>query len=763
LSRPATRRQRRAPRAGRVGASVARSLPRREGPEKLSGRARYLDDLRVPGCLHGATLRSSIPRGRILGVEFDPSFPWDECVIATAQDIPGRNCVALIEEDQPLLARDEVRHAQEPILLVAHAQRHRAYEALRHIRVDYEPLPPVLTIDDALRREALVRAPDNVIKHIAIDKGDVDRALARADVVVEGEYCVPHQEQAYIENQGALAWFDGDGTLVAIGSLQCPYYVHKALVRAFDLPEQAVRVIQATTGGAFGGKEEYPSMIAAHAALLARKAGCPVKLVYDRAEDMAATTKRHPARVRHRTGVSRDGDLLAQDIEVLMDGGAYATLSAVVLSRGALHATGPYECPNVRVRATALATNTPPNGAFRGFGAPQTLFAAELHWERIAQVLGRDALSLRRRNLVRRGSVTATGQVLRESVGARDVLDAVVTRSGYAQKKRACARWNRDASRPSWRGVGVSVCHHGAGFTGSGETYLASRAALALDRDGGLHVRVASTEMGQGTITMFAQMAATALGVPPEWIVVDTPDTANVPNSGPTVASRTCMIVGGLVTRAAGRLRESLLGASPGALRSRAALRSAARRLCGKARALTFEEQYQTPADIRWDEKRYRGDAYPVYSYGACVAELEIDRRTLEVKVQRLSSAVEIGRAINPRLVEGQVMGGVTQALGYALLENAVYRDGAMQNPQLTNYIVPTSLDTPALDVAIVEKPYSRGPFGAKGVGELPMDIPAPAIAAAVHDATGLLISRLPILPERIHEAFLDDKAHGQR
>jgi CO/xanthine dehydrogenase Mo-binding subunit len=731
-----------------------RSAVRRpEGPDKVRGRARYVDDLPCPDGLHGATLRSTIPRGRIRAVRFDPAFPWGECVVATAADIPGQNCVALIEEDQPLLADGVVRHAMEPLLVVAHADRARAWEALRHVHVEYEPDEPVLTVEDALEGPVLVRPADNVIKRITIEKGDVDAGLAGADVVVEGEYRVPHQEQAYIENQGMVARFEEDGTLVVEGSLQCPYYVHKALVRAFALPEEKVRVVQATTGGGFGGKEEYPSMVAAHAALLARKAGRPVKIVYDRTEDMLATTKRHPARIRHRTGLTREGRLVAQDIDVLMDGGAYATLSAVVLSRGALHATGPYECPNVRVRARMVATNTPPNGAFRGFGAPQTLFAAELHWERIAAALKKDALRLRRLNLVQEGSETATGQVLSESVGARDVLEAVVRRARYPERKREYRRWNRSPRRPTWRGIGVSVCHHGAGFTGSGEAFLASRVAVDLARTGEVRVRAASTEIGQGTLAMFTALAARALGVPEEWVTIERADTGLVPNSGPTVASRTCMIVGGLVERAARRLRERILESEGRMPSTRAEMARAARRLCGDEPALRIEEQYRHPPEIRWDEETYRGDAYPVYGYGATVVDLEVDRTTFEVRVRRLTAAVDVGHAVDRRLVEGQVMGGVTQALGYALLENAVYRDGVMQNPQLTNYLIPTALDTPPLDVTIVEKPYSRGPLGAKGVGELPMDIPAPAVAAAVHDATGLLLTELPILPERILEA----------
>ena len=357
-----------------VNKVVGRNSRRREGPEKLCGVAKYVDDYAPPGCLFGATLRSTIACGRIRSVTLDPAFPWHEYVVATADDIPGANYVALIENDQPLLAKDRVRHLMEPILLVAHGVRAKAYAALAHVRVDYEEEAPLLDPEQS----------KTVFKTFHIERGAVEAALATADVVVEGEYRLPHQEQAYIETNGAAAWFEADGTLVTLGSLQCPHYVVKALKAAFGLPDEKVRVIQAVTGGGFGGKEEYPNVICAHAGLLARKAGRPVKIIYDRHEDMAATTKRHPALVRFRSGATRDGRLVGQDVEILMDGGAYVTLSPVVLSRGTLHATGPYDCPNVRIRSRVVATNTPPNGAFRGFGAPQTLFAAEMQMERLA-------------------------------------------------------------------------------------------------------------------------------------------------------------------------------------------------------------------------------------------------------------------------------------------------------------------------------------------------------------------------------------------
>ena len=723
--------------------SVGRSELRREGPEKLTGRARYLDDLDIPGCWHGVTVRSTRPHAKIKAVRLDPAFPWKECVVADARDIPGKNVVALIEPDQPLLADGITRHREEAVLLIAHPDRAKAYQAAKAVTIEYEDLPAVLDFEKS----------DQVFKKFLIEKGDVEKGFAEADVVVEGEYRTPAQEQAYIENNAIAAW-EEDGVLVVTGSLQCPYYVLKAMKELLNRPEDKIRVVQTVTGGGFGGKEEYPSMIAGHAAILSLKAKRPVKIVYDRHEDMAATTKRHPALVRHKTGLTKDGRLVAQDIEVVMDGGAYATLSAVVLSRGTLHASGCYECPNVRVRSRAVMTHTPPNGAFRGFGAPQTLFAAELHWERIADALKLDAVELRRRNLLRVGSTTSTGQKLLESVGAEECLEAVLKRSDWTRRRAEHDRWNARASNPTWRGLGVAVCHHGAGFTGSGEVYLASRAGVALTRKGELYVLAASTEIGQGTNTMFAQVASDALGVPSAWLKVETPDTHKVPNSGPTVASRTCMVVGGLVRRASLELKtafEKEYGRVP---RTPAELAKAAAVLCGKTPARRFEVEYEKPKDITWDDATYRGDAYGVYSYAAFAAEVEIDKTTFELRTRRVWTAQDIGKAVNPRLAEGQIVGGCTQALGWALLEEPVYKDGVMVNAQLTNYVIPTSLDTPPFDVTIVEKPYSRGPFGAKGVGELPMDVPGPAIAAAVKHATGRLISRLPITPERVAKAM---------
>ncbi|HLN93288.1 MAG TPA: molybdopterin cofactor-binding domain-containing protein, partial [Thermoanaerobaculia bacterium] len=538
-----------------------------------------------------------------------------------------------------------------------------------------------------------------------------------------------HQEQLYIEPNGVIAVPEGGGVTV-YGSLQCPYYVHRALKVLLGPPEDKVRVVQAETGGGFGGKEEYPSMIAGHAAILALKAGRPVKIMYDRVEDMVATTKRHPAVIRHRTGVTRDGRLTAIEIDVLMDGGAYMTLSPVVLSRGVIHATGPYRCDNVRVNGRVVMTNTPPNGAFRGFGAPQTQFAAEVHMERIADALGMDPVRLREVNAFRPGDTTATGQKLGSDCSAVNVLREAVRKSGFREKRRA---W-----RGTDRGIGLSLFFHGSGFTGGGEVKLASKASLELTATGA-RILVASTEIGQGTRTMHAQIVADALEIPYDSVEVEEADTARVPDSGPTVASRTCMVVGKILERCALEIRQKLGKMS-------------AREYLSKYGSLVVTKEYAGPDGLYWDDETYRGDAYGAFGWGCDVVEVERDPVTFEIRPTRVTTVQDIGKAIHPILAGGQIEGGTAQGLGYALLEEVAMRDGRMANAQLTNYIVPTTLDTPDIDVTILENPYEHGPYGAKGVGEMPIDGPAPAVVNALR-SLGLDVREIPATPERVMAA----------
>jgi CO/xanthine dehydrogenase Mo-binding subunit len=733
---------------------IGSSVVRREGRAKVTGQARYVDDMVLPGMLHGVTVRSPLPRGELLRIDYDPVIPWSEFTIVTARDVPGSNRVALIADDQPCLAEDHISHPEEPIVLLAHADKHMAELARRHITFQIASQPAVFTIDDALSAHEVIWGTDNVFKSYQVERGDVDAVWDGAHLVVEGDYETGAQEQLYIEPNGMVAVANPDEGVTVWGSLQCPYYVHRALMSLFALPAHRIRVVQMETGGGFGGKEEYPSVIAGHAALLAWKSGRPVKLLYDRAEDMVATTKRHPSRTRHRTAVAADGRLLAMDIDFVIDGGAYCTLSPVVLSRGTIHSAGPYNCPNVRLRGRAVATNAPPHGAFRGFGAPQSLFALERHMDRVAAALDLPPEEFRRRNFLRTGDTSAVGQVIRDPVDMNGLLDRALTLSNYHEKRAWFAADNAQSAIK--KGIGFAAFMHGAGFTGSGEVHLASIVQVEAAETGAVRILTSNTEIGQGTNTIFSQIAADALGLPLDAIQIVQPDTAVVPDSGPTVASRTCMVVGRLVELAAKSLVEILR--TDAGLPERydiAAFQQACaehlRRAGAPARAAA---RYSPPEGLEWDEQRYQGDAYGTYAWAVYVAEVSVDTATFEIRVDDFVAVQEVGKVINPVLAGGQIEGGIAQAIGWALSEDVTWREGRMVNAQMTNYIMPTSLDLPPIRVFFEERPYAHGPAGAKGIGELPMDGPAPAIVNAVAHATGADLRALPLTPERLFDAL---------
>lgn len=750
--------------------SVGKDIPRFDGADKVTGRALYVDDIAMPGMWYGAVVRSQVPHGRLKKIELDPSFDWTRVVTAGASDIPGKNCVSMIEDDLPLIATDVIRHIGEALLLVAAPTRELAEEARRRVRVEVEEWEPVLSVEDSKRAAIKIRGDDNVISRYSIDKGNTSKGFAEADRVIEGTYAVGHQEHMYIEPNGMIVYPREGGGFVVVGSMQCPYYISKSMSVLMGLPEASFAIRQATIGGAFGGKEDYPSVLAGYCAVLSRRCNRPVKIVYERAEDTEVTTKRHPAVVRHRTGVKSDGTLIAMEIDIEMDAGAYVTLTPVVLSRGILHSAGAYRCPNVSAKAVAYATNTSPNGAFRGFGAPQTIFPVEAHIERVAAELGISPLEMRRKNCLRIGDSTATGQVLKESVGGPACLEEAAKRSRFEQRRKEIAELNEGARVR--RGIGLSLFMHGAGFTGSGEARLKGKAGLRLDPDGRITVLTACTDMGQGAHTVLPQMAADHLGLDLSCVGIETPDTSLVPDSGPTVASRTTMIMGVVLGKCAVSLKEKLFAFAAersGFEKSQLSFSgdsvlSGGARLMGavelvqsylKERGpLTVIEHYELPPGIKWDEKNYKGDAYPTFAWGCDVAEVEVDMETFEVRVVKMWLAQEIGRAINPKMAAGQIEGGTLQSLGYALMERHVLSRGRFATNRFQNYIIPTTLDAPEMETVIVEDPFSFGPMGAKGLGELPMDGGAPAIANAVAHATGLFVGDLPITPERLYEAW---------
>jgi CO/xanthine dehydrogenase Mo-binding subunit len=731
------------------GRITTRGPLRREGPAKLTGLAKYADDLVFPGAWYGATIRSTEPHATLLALERDDAFDWSQAVVVTAEDIPGENVVSLIRDDQPILVPvgGEIRHQAEALCLVAAADRDTLRAAKRHLRVRTERLPAIF--------DPLVSTEE--FSHLEVRQGDPDAGFAEAELVIEGTYRVGHQEQLYIENQAMIAVPRPGGGVTVHGSCQCPYYIHRALKRALQLTDTEAVVIQAETGGGFGGKEEYPSMIALHAALLAGKVGKPVRMIYDRHEDLSATTKRHPAVIHHRTGVMRDGRLVAQEIDVVMDGGAYCTLTPVVLSRGVLHAGGPYRCPNVRIKGRAMATNTPPNGAFRGFGAPQTEFAAEMQVNRIAEALGISPLELRRLWAYREGDTTPTGQVLRESVAAVDVLEAAADAGDFARHSEQThrAREARQSSARVASGIGMAMGWHGAGFTGSGEVHIAGTASVELTDAGSVRVLTAQTEMGQGTKTIFPQLVAGELGLDPEAVETAPQDTSIVPDSGPTVASRTTMVVGGLLVKAARRLRSQVEAVTD------RPFADSYRDFALEHGGLRVDQQFEPYPNVQFDDETYTGDAYPAFGWACAVARVEVDLDTGEVTVRDVVSADDAGRIVHPVLAEGQVEGGTLQAIGYATIEEIKLVDGRYLNDRLATYLIPTALDAPGIRSILVEKPFSGAPHGAKGIGELPMDVGAPAVVAAIHDATGIWIHDLPATPERILAAMTGAPAPG--
>ncbi len=749
---------------------VGTSPLRKEGASKVLGTARYVDDLALPGMWYGATVRSSVARGRILSIHFDPAIDWAEFTVVTATDIPGENTIIHLTRDHPCLAQLHVNHPEEPILLLAHPRKAALLAAAAAVHIQYEELPGVFTIEDSelaadsndldriLWNNEAGDSPNTFKRYHMLKDGHAvpDSVWAEADFIVEGEYTTGAQEQLYIENNGVIAecTLDEHGAPASVtvrGSMQCPFYLVHALQLVFNLPAERCRVIQTETGGAFGGKEDFPSVIGTHAALLAMKCGHPVKLTYDRAEDMAATTKRHPSRTRHRTAVSKSGKILGGTIDFAIDGGAYATLSPVVLSRGTIHAPGPYLWPFLEIRAKAMATNVPPHGAFRGFGAPQSIFALERHMDKIARTVGLSAEDLRRRNFLTTGDRTATGQLLSDPVDMQALLDRALRESGFHAKQTRFAREN--PGNANKRGVGFATFFHGAGFTGSGERRLNSIVDIALTSDGRPQIFVSSTEFGQGTNTILCQIAAQALRLPYDDILIAQPDTACVPNSGPTVASRTAMIVGKLVEQASQKLCAALVASghlSPSY--SARDFQAGAQAYLAQHGELRVSAQYKAPGDIFWNDETYSGDAYPAYAWAVYVAEVAVDTRTYTATVTDFHALQEVGRVLHPVLAKGQVEGGVAQGIGYALYEKCVWEGGRMRNNQMTNYIMPTSMDLPPIHVSFEEVPSPHGAFGAKGIGELPMDGPAPAILNAIENATGHSFTSIPLLPEDIFE-----------
>ncbi len=721
--------------------AVGRRARRPDAPDKVRGTALYVADSEPAGCLVGGALRSPLAHARIVRLDVSRArrVPGVRAVL-TAADIPGRNLIPMIQADWPVLASDESRHVGEAVALVAAESPAALREALRRIEVEYQPLPALLEMEAAL-------AAGEVLAEWRVVRGDAASEMARDDlVVVEGTYHTPYQEHAYIEPNGMLAEPDGRDGITVWGSMQCPFYVQKGVASALGRGLNQVRIVQAVTGGGFGGKEDAPSLLAAQAALLARASSRPVKMVLSREEDMAVMSKRHPARVRCRTAATRDGRLVAAEVDYLLDGGAYATLSPVVLFRGTVHACGPYRVPHVRVEARAVRTHKVPCGAFRGFGEPQVVFAAESQMDLLAERLGMDPLELRRTNALGPGDETITGQRLSDDVAFVPVLEQVASASDWSSKRAAFAK-DEGAVR---RGIGLAACYYGVGLGALGRHLNSAGAGVVVAGDGSVTVAVGTTEIGQGMTVALSQIAAEALGCPLEKVRIAPVDTSRVPDSGPTVASRTTIMSGNAIRDAAARIRAAMEPIVGGAdlLWEAAVLR------CVEAQVSLAAHGWAVPPASPFDTRSGQGDAYICFAFGANVVEVEVDTETGETRVVDVHSVHDAGRIVNPAAAEGQVEGGVAQGIGYALLEEHLLEEGRILNDQLSTYILPTSLDTPRIHSHFVDGDYGYGPYGAKGLGELPLIPVAPAVTAAIHHACGARLREIPATPERVFRAL---------
>ena len=694
---------------------ISKSVVRKDHAPKITGTSIYVDDYANTGVLTGRFLRSKTARARIVSVtvpELPPGYFYVD-----KDDVPGVNKVHIVMDDTPVFAQDTVEYIGEPIAMVVGPDVRQVEAILAGIRVEYEELEPVLDL----------RRADTVFFDYEYGRGDLEKAFAEADQVFTEEFSTGYQDQTYLETQGMMAEPEPDGRMFVHGSLQCVYYVHTALMQALGCGPEDVHVLQDVTGGGFGGKEDFPSILGCQVAVAAKKAGAPVRCVFSRREDLEFTPKRHPSLCTYRAAV-KDGRVTAMDIEVLFNAGAYTTLSAVVLQRGVICASGVYNIEHLHVHGKALKTNTVPSGAYRGFGAPQTFFAVEMFMDHIAKDLGEDSLEFKEKHLVKQGDKTSTSGIYHFPVPLPDMIEEVNAACDFRRKHKEYALPQTGRFR---RGIGMSLYFHGAGFTGSGERDIIKAVCrLAKHADGTVEILAANGEIGQGLRTTFPKIVAKELGLPLEKVRFEHPDTARVPDSGPTVASRSLMIVGELLRRCAVRLREAWID--------------------GEEQMV--EEHFKEPDFmIPFYLDKFQGDAYPTYAWGVNAIEVEVDTYTGLTKILGAYGSFDVGTPMDEGIVMGQMEGGFLQGIGYASMESMDYDSrGRIRNNSFSDYLIPTAADVPNLTCMLHVEKYPDGPYGAKGAGELPLVGAPGAYVEAMEQALGGIVRlrHAPFTPE---------------
>ena len=697
---------------------ISTSVIKKDHEVKMSGKAMYIADFKPEGMLYATMVRSTISYGKIIKIEL-PVLPQGYESVS-AEDVPGVNLLKVITSEQPIFANDIVRFKGEPILMIVGPNKEETKKLASKVQITYETYTPILTLEEATEPAAQYH----------YKKGTPDEAFKAAKTVIEETFRTGYQEQAYIEPQGAVGIYDSEQDKVTVyGSMQCPYYVHAAVMQTMGLDKEHVQIIQTTTGGGFGGKEDYPSLLGCQVAVAAKKVGKPVQLVLNRREDMSVTPKRHPGILTYKAGLNEKGEITCISAKIKLDAGAYAGLSSVVLQRSLIAATGVYRIENIEVEGAALLTHTVPNGAYRGFGAPQSFFAIETLMNHIALKLGQTPLEFKKQYLVKQYDETATSGQFHHHVPLPEMLEKVEELSHYSEKYKAYK--NQKEGRYQ-RGIGMSIFLHGCGFTGSAEKDLIKSVVRLVKReDGKVEILVSNTDIGQGLKTTFSKIAANVLEISMDDVIIENPDTDRVPNSGPTVASRSLLIVGKLIERAAKKMKERW-----------------------SEKSFTIEEHYKHVDMIPWDMATFQGDAYPTYSYGINVVEVEVDKLLATTKLLGVWGVFDVGKSIDDTIMQGQAEGGMLQGIGYGSIEKMENNLGDIKQNSFTDYMIPTAKDTVPFEVAFVENLYEHGPFGAKGAGELTLIGTAPAYEAAVEEAIGKPMHFIPVTPEKLMEVI---------
>nr|WP_263326278.1 xanthine dehydrogenase family protein [Neobacillus sp. Marseille-Q6967] len=707
---------------------ISTSVPKKDHSGKVSGQLAYISDVKVENMVYGVLYRSPIAYGRIKSIHL-PTLPEGYEAVG-AEHIPGPNYVKIIQEDQPIFANEWVNYIGEPILMLVGKDLDILYRLLDEVKVEFEEHQAIYTLDDAIQQKAasgVVMASyefgESLEPISAIEQG--------AHQIIEEEYDTGYQEHVYLEPQGMLGIYKDD-EIVVQGSMQCLYYIKNALLSALACGDEEVRVVQSPTGGGFGGKEEFPSMMACHVAVAAKAVKKSVMLVFDRSEDMVVTTKRHPAKLKYRTALDQEGNILSMCVEIFLDGGANVGLSSVVLQRALINSAGVYKIPHFHAKGYVIKTHTVPNGAFRGFGAPQSFAGIESHIGHLSKLANIDPLDYKRKYLVKQGDPTITKGQFRDPILVEEMIEDLLNTSEYKKKKAEFHRLNQHNQRYK-KGIGTSLFLHGCGFTGSGERdHIKATVKLVKSKDDQVSLKISNSDMGQGIYTTLSKIVAKELDLPYEDVLYPYPDTKEVPDSGPTVASRTTMIVGKLLERAAKKLKDQWQ--------------------TGVEQEVV--ENYVHREMIPWDEKTFTGDAYPAYSWGVNFVEVEVDTLTGNVRLEKVYGNYEVGKVIDERIMKGQIDGGLAQGLAYGYLEKMTSKQGKIQQKSISDYGPPTSLDVVPIESKVFDNPYADGPYGAKGAGELTLIGGAPAVQAAIEDALQTSFQQIPITPEVIIESL---------